>query len=266
MVSHIVVINSPLHGAVPYFERLLAQLRAAPEYHDVPVEILTTRFPDGLPPELQEIGVVHYHGSAQSLVNLKMVNIQRARKIILLSQDETDPISDSLNFDTAYRLKELKLADRLAVECILDDNRPRFRQLGVQTVMRPVRTYPEIMACAITAPGTERVLEDMFTYENDHPHRYDLPLAGMNWAETVAALVREDLGTPLAFIDPSGNVIVQPKASEEVRGKALILLVKSSRTPSLDDLSRALANHRDRLAKWEEVRRKLERESGESYE
>ena len=48
-------------------------------------------------------------------------------------------------------------------------NRDRFKALGVRTIIRPVRTYPEIMVRAVVAPGSEKVLEDMFNYERTTP-------------------------------------------------------------------------------------------------
>ncbi|GHB13286.1 potassium channel family protein [Modicisalibacter luteus] len=54
--DHVLIINSPNNNAAVYFERLVAQLRTTESLGDVPVQILTDAFPDGLPESLREMG------------------------------------------------------------------------------------------------------------------------------------------------------------------------------------------------------------------
>ena len=172
MRNHVLIINTPRRGGEQYFMRVATQLRSVPGYESVPIMILTQKYANGLPPELKDIGLVHYHGTGASEEDLKSAHAGQARHILLLALDETDPSSDSYTFDIAHRLSELNLASKITAECVSDSNRQRFRAIGVRSVIRPVRTYPEIMVRAVVAPGTEKVLEDMFNYEQDHPHRY----------------------------------------------------------------------------------------------
>ena len=89
------------------------------------------------------------------------------------------------------------------------------------------------MVRAVVSPGTEKVLEDMFNYEQDHPHRYNLTLDDLIWSDIVSALIRHGIGTALAYIDDNDNVVCHPEPNEEVEGKGLIVLVKSSETPDV---------------------------------
>ena len=196
-------------------------------------KILTRQFPMGLPTELSDIGVVPHHGAGFDPEALKAVHAGSARHIIVLAADEADPYSDSLTFDIAHRLTELNLGSHTIVECVNDQNRGRFKALGVRTIIRPVRTYPEIMVRSVVAPGSEKVLEDLFNYEHDHPHRYELKLDDLNWADIVSALVRHGIGTALAYIDDDNEVICHPPTNEEIEGKGLIVLVKSTDTPEV---------------------------------
>ena len=269
MKDHIVIINTPRSGGEQYFMRFASQIRSVPEYHTTPIMLLTREFPEGLPAELRDCGVVHFHGSGTDPAALRAVHIGSAKHIIVLSADETDTFSDSLTFDTAHRLMESNLGSHTTVECVSDDNRARIKALGVRTIIRPVRTYPEIMVRAVVAPGSEKVLEDMFNYERDHPHRYDLELDDLIWADIVSALVRHGIGTALAYIDHNNEVVCHPDTNAEVEGKGLIVLVRSAETPEVSVVEEALDRYREFLAQWRtmhkqnEEKRKASAEAGD---
>ena len=263
MKDHIVIINTPRNRGEQYYMRFASQVRAVPGYETVPIMLLTRQFPMGLPPELSDVGLVHFHGSGSDPASLKAVHAGSARHIIILAADESDPSSDSLTFDIAHRLSESNLAHRTTVECVSDANRERFKSVGVRTVIRPVRTYPEIMVRAVVAPGSERVLEDMFNYQNDHPHRYDLTLDDLNWADIVSALIRHGIGTALAYIDNDNEVICHPATHREIEGKGLIVLVKSGETPSVGVVEEALERYRQFLEKWHQLQDDAAAESAE---
>ena len=201
---------------------------------------------------------MHYHGAGNDPDALKAVHAGSAKHIIVLAADESDASSDSLTFDIAHRLSDSNLGHRTTVECVSDQNRDRFKALGVRTIIRPVRTYPEIMVRAVVAPGSEKVLEDMFNYERDHPHRYDLELDDLIWADIVSALVRHGIGTALAYIDHDNEVVCHPDTNKEVEGKGLIVLVRSADTPDVSVVEEALERYREFLAQWRIMHEKNE--------
>jgi len=250
MNNHIVIINTPKHGGTTYFMRFATQIRAVQGYETIPIMLLTREFPSGLPAELSDLGIVHYHGSGFDPEALKAVHAGSAKHIVVLAADESDPHSDSLTFDISHRLGELNLGQKTTVECVTDANRSRYKELGVRAVIRPVRTYPEIMVRSVVAPGSEKVLEDMFNYEQDHPHRYDLELDDLNWADIVSALIRHGIGTALAYINHDDEVICHPAITKEIEGKGLIVLVKSNDTPDLAVVEEALERYRKFMEKW----------------
>jgi voltage-gated potassium channel len=266
MKDHIVIINTPRSGGEQYFMRFASQIRSVPEYHTVPIMLLTRQFPGGLPAELSDCGVVHFHGAGNDPEALKSVHAGSAKHIIVLAADESDPMSDSLTFDIAHRLAESNLGGRTTVECVGDHNRARFKALGVRTTIRPVRTYPEIMVRSVVAPGSEKVLEDMFNYERDHPHRYDLKLDDLTWADIVSALIRHGIGTALAYIDHDNEVICHPDTNTEVEGKGLIVLVRSSETPEVSVVEEALDRYREFLKQWRTMHEQNQKAATESSE
>lgn len=250
MKDHIVVINTPRNGGEQYFMRFASQIRSIPGYETIPIMLLTAQFPNGLPPQLADMGLVHFHGAGYSPKALQAVHAGSARHIVILATDENEANSDSTTFDIAHRLSELNLGHQTTAECVSDENRSRLKALGVRAVIRPVRTYPEIMVRAVVAPGSEKVLEDLFNYERDHPHRYDLQLEDLTWADIVSALIRHDIGTALAYIDKDGEVMCHPPANTQINGKGLIVLVRSNDTPGLEVVEEALMRYRKFLEKW----------------
>lgn len=97
------------------------------------------------------------------------------------------------------------------------------------------------------------MLEDLFNYQNDHPHRYEIELDDLTWADIVSALIRHGIGTALAYIDENNDVICHPPTEQEIEGKGLIVLVKSSETPDVGMVEEALARYREFTRKWHEL-------------
>src|SRR5690554_559139 len=65
MNNHIVIINTPKHGGVTYFMRFAKQIRSVQGYETIPIMLLTREFPSGLPAELSDLGIVHFHGRSE---------------------------------------------------------------------------------------------------------------------------------------------------------------------------------------------------------
>jgi len=240
MNDHIVIINTPTHNAEQYFERLISQFREVTDYEELPIQLLTPAYPNGLHPSLQKFGVIHYSGNANNEDNLSAVNINEAAQVIILASDETDIMSDSYTFDILHRLKEMQIKGNLLVECVDDKNRKRFLEAGANSVIRPIRAYPELIVRAIVAPGCEKVLENLFTHGGNHTRRYDVTINNILWSDVVCALINNDLGTALAYLDQRGNVVTDPTPSNKITATGLILLIREQHVPNTDEVINAV--------------------------
>jgi len=58
-----------------------------------------------------------------------------------------------------HRFNEPLVVDRTYVECVDDENRHRLYSIGARVVLRPTRSYPEIVVRAMVAPGFEAIIE-----------------------------------------------------------------------------------------------------------
>ncbi|MDZ7839996.1 MAG: potassium channel family protein [Gammaproteobacteria bacterium] len=243
MKDHMLIVNAPKQNPVTYLERLITQVRETPELADLPVQLLTDAFADGLPQNLRDLGVVHRHDSPDHDEAWTAVDLASARYLVVLAHDHHDRRTDSLTFDIVHRaLGHMDPARTYVVaECMDDNNRPRLQKLGVNSVVRPIRAYPELMVRAIIAPGVEQVMENLFTHSGDHAQRYELDIRGIRWADIVSTLIQRDWGTAMAFVGYDGEVVCNPPARQAIDARALLLLVREGREPGVGELKAALA-------------------------
>ena len=241
MKEHILIINTPSTGGDRYLIRLIEQIKKTPEIDSLPIEIATTAYPNGLPHDLRSMDVVHYHIDISSTIELEDLNIKSAKYVLILCQDEADVRSDSLTLDILDRIKQFDSNSFILAECILDENRDRFQRLGANAVIRPVRGYPELIVRALSAPGTERVLENLFTHDGASARRYDIQLTGMTWKDIACMLISAGAGTPLGFISNCGNVITNPHYEDEINAIALLIMVNDAADISNEAVQKILA-------------------------
>ncbi len=243
MHNHILIVNAPKANAETYFLRLVNQIREGPEWRDRPVQILTRDFPDGLPESLQELDVVHYQGYPDDDDSLRAVGIDKAAAVLVLARDEYRRSSDSLTLDVLSRLSLLvgTPRPRVIAESVLDTNRERLVAFGANTVLRPVRSYPEMLVQALVAPGAEKILENLFTHHDDQTVRYSVNVQNHKWSDIVTAMMNANLGTALAYVSSDDQVICHPRADHRIDAKALIMMVREDEVPSENEVKQALA-------------------------
>lgn len=225
MQDHLLIVNTPTNDAPRYLKLLVSQVCNTPELKNVPIQILTSEFPDGLPMSLRSRGVVHHTGEATKEGKLLSAGADKAKYIIVLCADPHESDCDSLTFDILHRLKEINSPAFILAESIDDSNRKRFRSAGANAVIRPMRAYPEMLVRSLIAPGTEQVLENLFRYEGDHTVRLDINLEGFTWAQIVTCLIQNHVGTALGYENEYGEIITHPDTTESVVTRSLILLV-----------------------------------------
>ena len=241
MKNHLVILNTPDNHGSRYLRLLVEQIRATPKMEDIHIQVFSPYFPDGLPPGLENLGVVLRSGSPEGQVALEELDIEAAKFVVLLSVDVNEPRSDSINLDVLEQLHNYQLKGKVIAECVLEENRERFKRHGADAVIRPIRAYPELMVRTMAAPGTEAIIEDLFVHAGNHPRRYDVPFQRQLWGQLATRLLHEGLGTPLGYLDNNGAIVTNPAPDAEVSGQALFLMVDQS-APHRADLVASCAS------------------------
>lgn len=242
MQDHVLLVNAPGNGAESYFHTLIRQFRETEWGSDREILILTDLWPEGLPQSLQEHGVVHVHGHGNQEGMLEAADAAAAAAIVVLAHDHTQTTADSVTFDIVHRARALNPNGALLAECIDDRNRTRLRNAGATSVVRPMRGYPEMMVRAVVAPGSEFIIEDLFTAHGDECVRFELPIEGVTWGKLAAELLLSGAGTAIAFESAEdGTIEINPLPDTGVSARALHLITKQGRNPGTEEVRRIAA-------------------------
>ena len=225
MKDHLLIVNVPAQDADGYLTRLVHHVRQAPSLADIPVQLLTPHYPDGLPAELVDAGVIHYSGVAESSGNLAAANAASARYVLVIADEPAEARSDSHTYDILSRLDKLDAKNEIVVAEVVDDaNRERILEAGAHTVLRPLRAYPEVVVRALAAPGVEQVLENLFTHDADHLMRFDVDFRDLRWADVIVSFVQGGAGVPMGYVDAHG-VNTNPHPDDACSGSGIITLI-----------------------------------------
>ncbi|HIJ49107.1 MAG TPA: two pore domain potassium channel family protein, partial [Gammaproteobacteria bacterium] len=89
MQDHILIINTPKEDGEGFFVKMIDQIRANPRYGDKVIQILTKRFPNGLPSKLSGMeGVSHKNRDALDDQQLLAAGADKAAAIMILAREE----------------------------------------------------------------------------------------------------------------------------------------------------------------------------------
>ena len=225
MKDHLLIINVPAQDADSYLTRLVHHVRGTPSLADIPVQLLTPHYVDSLPQELVDAGVIHYNGAAENSANLEAANAASARYVLIIADEPYDARSDAHTYDVLSRLRTLGCTNRIVVAEVVDDaNRERILAAGADTVLRPLRAYPEMVVRALAAPGVEQVLENLFTQDADHLMRFDVAFRNLRWADVIVSFVKGGAGVPMGYVHEHG-VNTNPHPADVCSGSGIITLI-----------------------------------------
>ena len=247
MNNHILIINTPVDNSDTYLNLLVDQIQVTPEFEKLPIQLLTPHFAEGLPVSLRDKGIVHRNGIAEHDQDLMACNIDRAKYIIILAEQPQGRRSDSVTLDILEHIQNLNINTNIPgyiiTECVYQGNRERFERMGANAVLRPVRAYPEMLVRVMSAPGTERILEDLFQYQGTHPHRVEVNFENILWRDLACNILYGGFGTPIGYIDNDGVAVTNPLAGTQVSGKAIIVLVAQGQNLKASNILECLKPH-----------------------
>jgi voltage-gated potassium channel len=247
MDGHVLVVGTPEGDAVRFFRGLARQLRGTPGYREVPLLLLTRAFADradGLPQALCDDGLVHVDGAPTDEDALRMADAPRAAAVIVLAERPEDAVSDAISADVVARVRAMAAGAPpvIVTECVDDRNRARLLAAGAVAAVRPLRTYPEMLARALVAPGAERLLEDLFSSEGNELFRVELPKPWRGpWSRVASVLAERGLGTAIAYAPPGGEARLNPAGTEDIEAGAIYVILREDKKAEVEALARMVA-------------------------
>ncbi len=240
MENHIVFLNCPEEVDEEYFYQAILGLReSSADLASLPIVIVCERFKDGISDRLRKLDVVHVSKPVTSQETLESASVKDAHTVVILSKDQLDPTSDSINFELVDRLREMGIKGRIIVEAVKDENRARLKKVGADNVLRPIRTYPEMLMRAIIAPGSEQVMETLFDSYGEECIRYEASVKS-SWLDIIHKLTSNDLGIPIAFENTQGEVVNVPSSKDMVTTKAIYVIVNEGRSKTSEAIEKIL--------------------------
>jgi voltage-gated potassium channel len=164
---------------------------------------------------------------------LDKISVASAKQIYILSQNSEDYVSDSIVLDTVERIREADYKGDIACELIDDDMRKRLYKHDVSVVIRPNRSYPEmIIRCAIS-PGSQHMLEELLAVGGDTLEMFSVSKEVV-WADLIYHLSKNDIGTATAYFDENGNIDTNPNGSLNLNVSGILMMVNDIRGKSYD--------------------------------
>ena len=167
--------------------------------------------------------------------------------MIVLADRENDPISDAVAMDVLARVRSMAAsagrgAPVVVAECVDDRCRDRMIAAGAAAAVRPLRSYPELLARALVAPGAERLLEDLFSTEGNELFRVDLAQEWRGrWSALVMPLLERGLGTAIAYLSSDRQVVLNPRGPDVVNVIAVFVILSDGQKAALGELATVLA-------------------------
>jgi voltage-gated potassium channel len=240
MQSHLVFFNCPNDNGVDYFYQVVSKLRqSATSTSKLPVIIVSNQL-GKLPAKFSALKVVHVNKHPLDAGAFVDANVLAAHSVVILASDNTDHNQDSINLDLLMRFKELNTQAHTIVETVHDANRERFLRFGADSVLRPIRVYPELLARTIIAPGSQEAILDIFDSTNEECIRYDVKI-NASWLEVINLFVKNNLGTPISFINQDNQVVTNALGSDSVVVKAIFVVVPQGKLLSNKQVQEIIA-------------------------
>ncbi len=237
MKNHIVILNCTDEFNEEFFLAAMQQLRKSSlELSSAPVVIVGNAYKNGIQDSLRKLNVVNVCKSIHDNLAFEAASVMDANTIVVLATTPDDPASDSISFDVIHRLREMGVKSTIISEGVKLDGKDRLLGAGADHVVRPVRTYPEMLVRTVLSPGSEQIINDLFDSFGEECVRYDIDIKA-KWINIVVKMVQNDVGTPIAYLDKNQNVISNAIPYDEVEASAIYVIVREGNLKSSTEIA-----------------------------
>ncbi len=244
MDGHIVIFGSPKQGYVEFFEDIKKALLLnlgdrAPE-----CIVVTADWNNHIPDRLHSLGFRYLNCSQYNPTCLEKINLDKASQVLVLVDNVVPSEIDYANIELVSRIREGGFKGAIVAEITNEIHRPRMKKVGATGIQRPNRSHPEILVKALLFPGTEEILDQLFTARGDNLIKKEFTFKG-SWDELVNLCLDKHGGLPISILTWDNKVVTNPINEKFLDTKAVFILVKENQAM----VKRGLKVHSEYLKK-----------------
>jgi voltage-gated potassium channel len=158
---------------------------------------------------------------------LMKLDLLSAEHVYVFGDLESEMASDSKVYDTVCRIKEHGFTkDAITLELVDDNIRNRVKEKGVRAIIRPNRSYPELIVRATISPGSEQMLEELLSSRGDSIVTITLKKSEpFKWVDALTSLSLEGIGTLIGHVAADGTVDPNPKGTDVISDSKKVLMM-----------------------------------------
>lgn len=226
MKNHIVIINHPEHNPTLFLSGLIEEISKDTNFTDIEIVLISSL--EELPSELTDKHIKWVKGQIHDSAALKKANALEAQAIYVLANSACDTSFDSYALDIIDNLRSNGCKSYIITECVKHENKKRLIKNGADAVIKVMHGYPGVASRALTVKGSQEVLENLFSEDNEECIRLDIsnPIP-KSWKEIVMFCLDKEIGTPIACITQDGAILTSP-LGKTITASAIFVIANSS--------------------------------------
>ena len=210
MKNHVVFIGHPVQRPEVYLRALIRQLTQDERYADKEFIIVSNTL-ESLPGSLNQLGVKWVKGPLNQWETLEKADVVHADAVFLIAPSSSDTDFDSFSMDIIDHLRDKGCKAYIVAEVVHDENDARLKRRGADATIRVTHGYPNIAARSLTVKGSEQIIQNIFSDDNEECVRIDFSgVRDWEWTGLVLHCLTSGLGTPIACVDEQGKVHTSP--------------------------------------------------------
>lgn len=156
---------------------------------------------------------------------MEKLHIDKASQVYILSNDPKKMESDSVVYDTIQRVRGSGYEGHISCEMIDDNLRTRFEGCDKTSVIRPTRSYPEMIISTAVSPRSEFFIEEVLSHGGDTIEFFPLNNVKTKWCDLVYTLSKNNIGTAVSYRSDKGDFDNNPGGQEEICASGVMILV-----------------------------------------
>lgn len=211
MKDHIVFVSPKTGQHEQFIADVVQEIRASGSSRHAMV--LSLGEADGLPTRFEALDIAIVRTTKIDMAAMTAASLSSAHTVVVMDDDDINTGS-AFVVDTLSRLHG-HCESHFVAESTGEDE-ARIKRMGAERIVRPFRSYPELLAREIVAPGSAAVVQELFSASGVTLVRVDMPKTTFErWDNSVIKLMRGGFGTPIAYYSTEKGMVCCPHPEDK---------------------------------------------------